>query len=125
MNQLTGIPKPQSPFRRVDVPTPQQQQQQQQQRRQSSNNPQQFRPQPLAEQPFAPPSNNNWVPPQNPTSDLNIRPGIGLISNRYPSQPVVPPYQPPLYNPTTAAVPQHFTPTPMMSNQQYVHGLLL
>lgn len=29
-NQLTGIPKPPSPFRRIDVPNPQQQQQQQQ-----------------------------------------------------------------------------------------------
>jgi len=47
-----------------------------------------------------------------------------IAFSRYPSQPVVSPYQPPLYNPTTA-VPQHFTPTPIMSNQQFVHGLLL
>jgi hypothetical protein len=28
-----------------------------------------------------------------------------------------------MYNPTTAPVPQHFTPTPMMTNQQFVHGM--
>jgi len=47
-----------------------------------------------------------------------------IVFSRYPSQPAVPSYQPPLYNPTAAA-PQHFTPTPIMSNQQFVHGLLL
>lgn len=47
-----------------------------------------------------------------------------IIFSRYPPQAVVPPYQPPLYNPTTA-VPQHFIPTPIMSNPQFVHGLFL
>jgi len=79
MSQLTGIPKPPSPFRRVDVPTPQQQQQQQQ-RKQSSGLPQHFRPQPLPEQQFVPPSNTNWAPPQIPSTDPNIRPGIGSIT---------------------------------------------
>ncbi|CAF4829510.1 unnamed protein product, partial [Rotaria sp. Silwood2] len=83
--------------------------------------PQHFRPQPFAEQPLVPPTNTNWSPPQNPTSDLSIRPGTAPITNRYPAQPAVPSYQPNLYNPTTAA-PQHYTPTPIMSNQQFVHG---
>ncbi len=78
MSQLTGIPKPLSPFRRIDVPTPQQQQPQQ--RRQSSGLPQHFRPQPHTEQPFSPPSNTAWVPPQNSSNDPNTRPGIGSIN---------------------------------------------
>ncbi|CAF2122199.1 unnamed protein product [Rotaria magnacalcarata] len=119
MSQLTGIPKPPSPFRRVDIPTPQQQQQQQ--RKASSTMPQHFRSQIPAEQPLVPPSNASWPPVQNLPSDFTVRPGTTPITNRYPPQPTVPSYQPTLYNPTTA-VPQHYTPTPVMSNSQYVHG---
>lgn len=81
-NQLTGIAKPPSPFRRVDVPTPQQQQQQQAaQRKSTSGLPQHFRPQPPTEQIFTPPSTTHWTPPaQNPTNDLNTRPGLGSMS---------------------------------------------
>ncbi len=83
MSQLTGITKPQSPFRRVDIPTPQQQQQQQQQslqRKQSSGPPQHFRPQPPVEQSFVPSSTTNWSSSQNPSTDLNARPGIGSMN---------------------------------------------
>jgi hypothetical protein len=77
---LTGIAKPPSPFRRVDVPTPQQQQQQQQQRKPSIGVPQHFRPQAPPEPPLVPPSNTNWLPPQNTTSDLTVRPGAGSLA---------------------------------------------
>ncbi|CAF0715359.1 unnamed protein product [Adineta steineri] len=128
-NQLTGIPKPSSPFRRVDVPTPQQQQNQQQmqQRKPSSNTTQHFRPTLPTEPVFTPPSNNTWapLPPQNSINDNNMRPGLNSMTNRPPPQPTNPSYPPNFYNPATA-VPSHFTPaptpTPMMSNQQFVHG---
>lgn len=82
MTQLTGITKPLSPFRRVDIPTPQSQQPQQlqQPRKASSGLPNHFRPQLPPEQSFVPPSNNNWAPPtlpKNPSSDLSIRPNVG------------------------------------------------
>ena len=84
-NQLTGIPKPPSPFRRIDVPNPQQQQQQQQypsQRKASSNAPLHFRPQPTAEPSFVPPTNPSWTPSSSyiPTSDLNARATTGLMN---------------------------------------------
>ncbi len=81
MSQLTGIPKPPSPFRRVDVPAPQQQQQpQSSQRRQSSGLPQHYRPQPPVEQPVVPPSTNTWAQPQNPPNDPNSRSRIGSMN---------------------------------------------
>lgn len=46
--------------------------------------------------------------------------------SRYPTQPVVPPtYQPnpTLFNPTNTVPATHFTPTPIMSNAQFVHGI--
>ncbi|CAF0960782.1 unnamed protein product [Adineta ricciae] len=122
-NQLTGIPKPPSPFRRIDVPNPQQQQHPSQ-RKPSSNAPLHFRPQPTAEPSFVPPTNPSWTPssPYIPTSDLNARAATSLINNRLPTQPAVAPAYPPnFYNPATA-VPQHFTPPSVPPPQHYVPG---
>ena len=69
---MTGIAKPPSPFRKVDPPMPQQQQQQ---RKSTSTIPQHFRPQPVVEQPFVPPSNPSWSPAQTTPGDVNARPG--------------------------------------------------
>lgn len=99
MAQLTGIQKPPSPFRRVDVPAPSKQQPvqaQQQQPRKSvpgvtshfrpqypSEQQSHFRPQLPSEQPFIPPTNTSWAPPsfpQNPPTDVGTRPGIGSIT---------------------------------------------
>ena len=149
LNQLNGIPKPASPFRRIDVPS-QQQQQQQGQRKPSTGLSQQlhYRPQTASEQSFVPPTTHAWAPPTLPSSQNPPPTEFGarsntIGSNRYPPQPTpVQTYQPNLYNPAAALPPQHFTPAPamptqhftpamptqhftpapVMSNQQFVHG---
>ena len=66
-NQLTGISRPPNPFRKVDTATITQQ------RKPSSSLQQHFRPQLPTESSFLPPSNTNWLPSRNPTSDMNMR----------------------------------------------------
>ncbi|UJR29146.1 hypothetical protein I4U23_010360 [Adineta vaga] len=120
-NQLTGIPKPPSPFRRVDIPT--QPQLQPSQRKPSATAPHNFRPQLPSESSFVPTPNPSWTPPvpQIPANDPNMRPGTGLINNRPATQPTIPSYPSNFYNPATA-VTQHFTPPTMMSTQSYAPG---